>query len=138
MFQNDFYTIIENRSTEAGVQVEVKFNANHAIYQAHFPQNPITPGVMLIEIAKELLISIYQYPLILAVAKNVKFLHVVNPLEHPSVTYKIASSIEADGSIKANISVEKGEIIFAKISNVYKKAWWRQKPIAKQNSAIWR
>jgi 3-hydroxyacyl-[acyl-carrier-protein] dehydratase len=121
MFQNDFYTIVKQNNIDGGVLVEVKFNPNHKIYQAHFPQNPITPGVMLIEIVKELLEEFYQFPLVLSVAKSVKFLHVVNPLEYPEVDYKILTSLDTDGTIKASVSVEKKEVVFAKIVNVYKK-----------------
>lgn len=122
MFQNDFYTIVKQTNTDGGVLVEVKFNPDHKIYQAHFPQNPVTPGVMLIEIVKELLMEFYHTPLTLLAAKNVKFLHVVNPVEYPVVDYKILTCFDADGTIKANVSVEKDEVVFAKIVNVYKKS----------------
>jgi 3-hydroxyacyl-[acyl-carrier-protein] dehydratase len=121
MFQNDFYTIGKQTNIDGGLLVEVKFNPDHKIYQAHFPQNPITPGVMLIEMVKELLMGFYNTPLTLLAAKNVKFLHVVNPLEHPLVDFKIITSVDADDTIKANVSVEKDDVVFAKIVNVYKK-----------------
>lgn len=122
MFQNEFYSITSQQPADNGFVATVQFNAGHYIYKAHFPQNPITPGVMLIEIAKELLAAFYQYPLQLTVAKNIKFLRVLNPMENPEVEYKITTEAGADGSIKANVSVEKGEVVFAKIVSVYKKA----------------
>jgi 3-hydroxyacyl-[acyl-carrier-protein] dehydratase len=122
MFQNEFYTIKQQQSTDGGFEATVAFNADHYIYKAHFPQNPITPGVMLIEICKELLMGFYQVQLTMTTAKNVKFLNVVNPLQHPEVVYKVSTSAEADGTIKANINIEKDQVIFAKISTVYTKA----------------
>jgi 3-hydroxyacyl-[acyl-carrier-protein] dehydratase len=103
-------------------EATVAFNADHYIYKAHFPQNPITRALCMIEICKELLMGFYQVQLTMTTAKNVKFLNVVNPLQHPEVVYKVSTSAEADGTIKANINIEKDQVIFAKISTVYTKA----------------
>jgi len=47
---------INNKVTEGtAVRYDVQLDASHFIYQAHFPGEPITPGVCIIQIAKELL-----------------------------------------------------------------------------------
>ena len=33
----------------------IKLNKDHDIYNGHFPNNPITPGVIIIQIIKEIL-----------------------------------------------------------------------------------
>ena len=54
MLNSTFYTIRKRTDTEGGVDYRVSLNASHIIYEAHFPGNPVTPGVCIIQIVKEL------------------------------------------------------------------------------------
>lgn len=47
----DFYQIVACE----GANYRLRFNAEHPIYKAHFPDNPITPGVCFVQIAQDLL-----------------------------------------------------------------------------------
>jgi 3-hydroxyacyl-[acyl-carrier-protein] dehydratase len=120
MLENDFYTILDKNLLEGGVDYRIKLNKNHFIYQAHFPQNPVTPGVCLLEIGKNLLAGFLQTQLILTTAKNIKFLSILNPQSTPTVHYRISFIKDEQGLIHAKINVENGDFTFAKISAVYK------------------
>ena len=54
MLIKDFY-YVENHTAESdGSHVyTVKLNANHSVYQGHFPERHITPGVCNIQMIKE-------------------------------------------------------------------------------------
>ena len=52
---NSLYTIQSKQSQDDAAQYVLILNAEHEIYKAHFPGRPITPGVCLLQIAKELL-----------------------------------------------------------------------------------
>ena len=56
MLRNDFYTIVswENIS-ENSFFVTITINKNHAIFDGHFPQNPIVPGVCMLQMVKDLM-----------------------------------------------------------------------------------
>lgn len=125
--KNSFYTIEEGSTA---TQTVVRLNPEHPIYQAHFPGEPITPGVCIIQIAKELLeenlqvgkdcqnekTSLGQYHLV--AVKNVKFLVPISPIETPLVTYtlqKITPS-EDGTTVKAQITVECTDKLMAKLS----------------------
>jgi 3-hydroxyacyl-[acyl-carrier-protein] dehydratase len=120
MLANNFYSIVNKRLIDGGFEVDVKFNEDHFIYKAHFPQNPITPGVCILQIGKELLSDQYKMPLMMVMAKNVKYLRVISPLSDNPVCFKIISNIDTDGLLKANISVEKDSTSYVKISSTYK------------------
>ncbi len=50
MTQNGtLYEIVHDGSNE----VVVRMNANHPVYQGHFPGNPITPGVLTMQMIRE-------------------------------------------------------------------------------------
>ena len=88
------------------------------IYKAHFPEQPITPGVCIIQMATELLESLLHISLELSEIKNAKFLSVISPDKMSEVTYAFQkTSIEEDeGSVKTNVVVSSGETICAKLS----------------------
>ena len=54
-FLNNLYHIVSKDVVDASIRYNIHLDASHFIYQAHFPDEPITPGVCIIQIAKELL-----------------------------------------------------------------------------------
>ena len=53
--KNSLYQITGKETNGTAVSYDLQLDASHVIYQAHFPGEPITPGVCIIQIAKELL-----------------------------------------------------------------------------------
>jgi len=94
ILKDDFFEIIERR----GDDFFIKFNKNHFIYRAHFPQNPMTPGVIITQIATELFQIITDSKLFLHKIKNLKFIAVINPQIDESVWFRL-SKIEQNGNI---------------------------------------
>lgn len=92
------------------------------IYRAHFPGQPITPGVCIIQIASELLTRFCELPMELCAVQNAKYLAVINPVETPVVEYKFRRVIIDDESRSAKVSVEVRDTdrVFTKLSLVYR------------------
>jgi 3-hydroxyacyl-[acyl-carrier-protein] dehydratase len=106
MLRNSFYTIIATDNTDiTSFKFSLRFQASHDIFKGHFPGLPVVPGVCMMQIVKELLEMELQRSLHLRGIGNVKFLSVINPIEHPQVDviirYKQAEEkdLEVDGSI---------------------------------------
>ena len=114
--KDDFYRIIDIQNTDNGMNFTVRLNANHFIYAAHFPDNPITPGVCITQIVKELTEEIVQRPLFLKVAKNIKFAQIINPLQNPEVTFVISMPKEDENGYKITANVENNGEVFVKMS----------------------
>ena len=114
--KNDFYTIRETQNTDKGANFVVHLNADHFIYAAHFPGNPITPGVCLAQIVKELTEELVQVPLFLKVVKNIKFMQIINPLLHDEVTFALSVQQESEGGYKVSANIESGSETFSKMS----------------------
>jgi 3-hydroxyacyl-[acyl-carrier-protein] dehydratase len=97
----------------------VILNSAHPIYGAHFPHNPITPGVCLLQIAKE----IYQRHIctddtekIISSIRNIKFLRPINPLENEEIIYKMKSEqIENSTYLDIEIFDKTQHTIFTKM-----------------------
>ena len=102
--------------TDGTVCYDVCLQSDHTIYKAHFPNEPITPGVCVIQIAKELLEDHLQRPLSIKAVKNVKFLMVISPLQHPHVRYTFRQIQETPDSIAAIVEVTAGDTTMTHIS----------------------
>jgi len=115
---NSLYHIRTKEVADSCVRYDIHLDASHFIYQAHFPGNPITPGVCIIQIAKELLEEHLQRELSIQAVKNVKFLNVVSPLDTPDITYafeKIVTNND-DKTFMVLTNVFSNDISLAKIS----------------------
>lgn len=119
MLNNELYKI-ESYIPEGNVY-NIRLHPDSKIYKAHFPGQPVTPGVCIIEIATKLLELILDKKLSLTEAVNVKFLAIIDPVLTPRVTYifkKIASTSASE--LKVSAEVSEGNTIFAKLSLLYK------------------
>jgi 3-hydroxyacyl-[acyl-carrier-protein] dehydratase len=103
---------------DASIRYNIHLDASHFIYQAHFPDEPITPGVCIIQIAKELLEEHLGIGLEIQKVKNVKFLNVISPLATPNVTYVFEKIMPDDSekTYKVMTQVSSGETSLAKLS----------------------
>ena len=105
--------------TSEKVISRIRLNSSHKIFSGHFPNNPITPGVVLIQIVKEILEKFYKKELCLLKMSRCKFLKILNPNETPMINIHINISV-IENAIKAEVSGEENENIFLKLAAVYK------------------
>ena len=117
-FLNNLYHIVSKDVVDAAIRYNIHLDASHFIYQAHFPDEPITPGVCIIQIAKELLEEHLGIGLEIQKVKNVKFLNVISPLATPNVTYVFEKIMPDDSekTYKVMTQVSSGETSLAKLS----------------------
>lgn len=116
MLKNELYTINSKQADDTAVCYALTLNPQHVIYQAHFPGEPITPGVCIIQIGKELLEEHLQRKLEIVKVKNVKFLAVLSPTETPQVTYQLSRIKENDAEVSVSVVVKTDDVVRAKLS----------------------
>ena len=117
-----FYITSQSGCIEDGtLSFNVALNRNHAIYRAHFPGSPITPGVCIIQVVVECLQNALGRKLYLKQAKNVKFLNTLNPCDASEVNVsflKVDASSDDACLAKAVVKMAAGDTIYAKMSFV--------------------
>lgn len=90
MLLKDFYSIISSTSPETDTfETRVQLQKEHPLFQGHFPNFPVTPGVAMLQIIKELTENHLQQALFLESASNVKFLALVDPNVHSTLQFSI-------------------------------------------------
>ena len=82
MLLNDFFTINSLDKEEGKSTAAVTIDKNHKIFDGHFPDLPVVPGVCLTQMVKEVLQELTSDKLMLTKGSNIKFMAVVNPQEN--------------------------------------------------------
>lgn len=126
LLRNNLYTVTHKEVDGWKGHFVLALTPSCFIYQAHFPSEPITPGVCIVQMGKELLEDLLEenlqkkVGLEISKVKNVKFLSVISPNESTAITYQMKKvEMSEDGSeMKAQMVITSGEEAKAKISLV--------------------
>ena len=105
----NFYTLASSTPNVDGrFECTIVLNALHPIYKGHFPQIPVTPGVCLTQMIKEIVEDKYALKLRLTEADNIKFLGLINPMENNlfKVEFQVSQKEPNQHLVVATISYE--------------------------------
>lgn len=76
-------------------------NPDHLIYKAHFPGQPVTPGVCILQMLQELLSIQIDKQLYIKNIKNAKFISMMSPVTDNRISVLFSSVTPDEGGIKA-------------------------------------
>ena len=121
MLLKDFYTVEQLDKTDEGKYTAVVFlNNAHDVFKGHFPGNPVTPGVCMMQIIKELAQEITKSSLVMTSSSNVKFMALINPDVNPKLKLDLEISGDAPTEFKVKNTTSFEETVALKLTNVYK------------------
>lgn len=118
MLIKDFYKVIDVQYAETGFVANIELNANHAVFDGHFPGNPVMPGVCMIQIIKELVEEKLNQKLFLQQVSNVKFMTLINPLVNNKLAVNF-TIVEESNLIKVRSSINFLDAVALKMNNIY-------------------
>lgn len=122
MLLKNFYKVESLKNIDEGkYSAVVMLNKEHDIFKGHFPGNPVTPGVCMMQIVKELAEEITSVPLMLVQAVNVKFMVIINPEKNPELRLDLEVTDGNDAEVKVKNTTYFDDTVALKLSNVYKK-----------------
>lgn len=104
-----------------GSHFDITMIADNEIYKAHFPGNPITPGVCIVQILTELLERMTQFGLTLDTIVNLKFADTISPVDNPDVSVDFRNIDDLGEQIKARGSISSGDELKTKFSIIWNK-----------------
>jgi 3-hydroxyacyl-[acyl-carrier-protein] dehydratase len=113
-FQNDLYVIKDFRVEISGNKfiTQIELNAGHAIFQGHFPGNPILPGACTLQIIKELLVNQLKRNLVLKRAVTIKYLSFINPEMNRLISFDLHVEEGKEGQWICNATVFHEAVVF--------------------------
>ena len=118
----DFYSLNAlSFEAESGLNFSIQINASHEIFNGHFPKFKVTPGVVMLQIVKNVLEQELHCKLQLQQASQVKFLNVVEPDKNSELNFEVNFTSETNKtstkilvSFPDNTTVLKCNAIFVK------------------------
>jgi 3-hydroxyacyl-[acyl-carrier-protein] dehydratase len=120
MLLESFYKITAQHTEEESIVTNLIFLEGHRIYNGHFPNNPITPGVCLLQTAKELLEGHLNVNLRLNTLVNAKFLKLVMPDNSKELTYTITpKSHDEANEKKVTVTIKDSSGFYIKAIIIY-------------------
>lgn len=122
MLLKDFYSVESlEKKDEKNYLVWIKLNKTHDIFKGHFPDNPVTPGVCMMQIVKELSEGFTEKKLFMSQVSNVKFMALINPETHSDLRLEIqlVTDLEAaEAKVKTTAIFE--ETVALKMNTTFK------------------
>ena len=102
-----FYSVKEFNFTDNQLKAIIELNPEHEVFKGHFPNNPVTPGVCMLQILKELTEQATNTNLFIKECSNVKFMALINPETNPILAITIdINPLEENFKIKASASFD--------------------------------
>lgn len=114
MLLNDFFTITNKVSSPTEIWAELVIDADHTIFEGHFPNQPVVPGVCMMQMIKEVVEHITGKQTNLLQAADMKFLAVINPRENNLINASIKYTTDENGAIQIVASIFKDELVHFK------------------------
>ena len=122
MLLKDFYNIIPIANSDTPkYRVSITINKAHDMFNGHFPETPVIPGVSMLQIIKELAEIITNQKLVLQKLVNVKFLTLMNPEVNSNLVLDLEILNTDDALVKVKNNTIFNESIALKMSAVYSK-----------------
>jgi len=121
MVLENFYEIssMEGSEDDGLFDFQVRINSSHPIFKGHFPDNPVMPGVCMLQIIKEITEEIVHSKLFMQKCANVKFMALINP-EINAVLQLHLSISQNEGIVKVRSTTKFDDTVALKMSAEYR------------------
>jgi len=114
MLIEDFYEILEINQTDKELSAKVKLNPEHNVYNGHFPEQAVVPGVMQLQFIKEILENQSGASLLLNRVIQVKYLAPITPDITSVLNIIITIKSKDRESIRVEAVIKDDKSIFTK------------------------
>lgn len=122
MLLKDFYKVISlEKTAETNYLAVILINEEHEVFKGHFPDNPIMPGVCMMQIIKELTEQISGSSLFMQSLSNAKFMALINPFNTPELRLELDISMTDTDLVKVKNVTYFNDTVALKLSSVYRK-----------------
>lgn len=122
MLLKDFYTLNHLSVDALKATATITVNKNHDIFKGHFPGNPVTPGVCMMQIIKEITEQVLHQKLLMIASSNVKFMAIINPEVTPDLELTLDIAEKEDGTYTVKNVTKFNDTVALKLSSNFAKA----------------
>ena len=109
-----FYTIENFKQSADRVDVQIRFNPDHEVYAGHFPEQAVVPGVIQLQLIKELVEKSIKKKLQISEMTFAKFLNTIIPTNRPLFDFEI--SYQEDGQqLRVSTTIKDERLVYTKV-----------------------
>ena len=116
---NNFYTLSELSNEENKLHAVIHIHPEHEIFKGHFPDQPVVPGVCMVQIVKELLEQLMQKKLLFSKGHQIKFLQLLVPAKEDAIQVNISWK-EEDYQYHVQADFKKNNEAVFKLSGIFR------------------
>jgi len=116
MLKGQLYNIKKINKQNNTVEAIIELNDQHEIFQGHFPDQPILPGVCILLMVREILETALNKKLFLSKADEIRFIEMIDPNKNNEIKFDIqikqtdAQQINSNAKILNNKNVVCGKV----------------------------
>lgn len=121
MLLKDFYRVDTfTKLEDTKYEIAVELNKQHEVFKGHFPGNPVTPGVCMIQLIKESCERILSQALFMHQVNMIKFMALVNPEINPNLRLEIDIHPLDESNVKVKNNIYMDQVLAMKFSGTFK------------------
>ena len=94
--RNQVFQIERRAITERWVQDRAVWNAEQTVFQGHFPEQHVVPGVCTMNMVKQCIADAVELPVQYEYINECKFLNAIVPTEHKHLDVKISMQLQKE------------------------------------------
>lgn len=118
MMLKEFYSVEQFEKEGDSYSAVILLNENHSIFEGHFPQNPVMPGVCMMQIVMDIVENTFEKQLFMQQVSNVKFMSLINPFDSNSIRLDFTVN-ELDSTFKVKSSITHKGVTAFKMNSSY-------------------
>jgi len=99
-------------------RVLVRLVPEHRVYEGHFPEDPVTPGVCTLQMVAECAGKALGCPVVMQQAKVVKFLEVIRPSSNKDL--EIDLLFDHEMTVKATVTSNERLVMSCRLKLIHK------------------
>ncbi|MEQ1552739.1 MAG: hypothetical protein ABL929_01105 [Ferruginibacter sp.] len=119
MLLNNFFEIKEIGTENFETAATIIINVQHQIFEGHFPQQPVVPGVCMMQMVKEILEQVLEKKANLISSAEMKFLAIINPVENNSIDVSLKHSFSESGNVNVVATFFKNDLMHFKFKGEF-------------------
>ena len=106
------YKTLSVSRKEQKISAMVELDKGHRIYEGHFPGQPVLPGVLQVQIIREILEEQLKTGIILESASNIKFMKMIDPGRDDVLEIHIEIQSKEDRHLNIRAEIRKEKTVF--------------------------
>ena len=115
MLIEGFYRIKKFSINDSFIEARIALNPEHKVYEGHFPGQPVVPGVIQLQIIKELLEKGLEKKLRLSKVISAKYYSMIIPGNAPEHDITIQFKLTETGEYKITAEIKRETTVFTKV-----------------------